>query len=281
MSLLLVMNVIWHVTTLALVTVGLAVIFGQLKIMNMAHGEFVMIGAYSAVITSAIGLPEFMQLPVCLLTSGTAAFLIEYFVARHFYGRIAGGLLATWAIGILMRETIIVFFGSNFQHVSLPIEGTTQFLGGEYPTYRLVIIGFIILFFIGMYFWHRHSRIGLKIRAMMANTNLAAAIGTNVPVLSRNAFIFGCIITSFSGWLLAPTTRVDPYMGLDYLVRSFFALIVGGFGSIEGTLVGAGTIAGGQSIVSALTNPTSGYIFVLILSILFLWRRPHGIINPH
>ena len=278
MSLLL-LNVLWQVSILALVTLGLAIIFGQLQIMNMAHGELIMIGAYSGVIANSLGLPFWAQLPLCILIAGISAIIIERLVIRHLYRRVFDSLLATWAVGILLREIVIAIFGRGFQHITTPIDGTVIVFGTTYPIYRLILIAGIIIFFSILYFYYKRSHIGLQIRAMVANPNLASSMGINVAALSRNVFIFGAVLTSVAGWLIAPTTRVDPFMGLDYLVRSFFALVVGGVGSIEGLLFGTGIIAGLQTIISTHLDQVSGYVIILLVSIGFLWRRPHGIIN--
>lgn len=275
------LNIFWQVSILALVTLGLAIIFGQLRIMNMAHGEFIMIGAYSSVISTQLELPFFMQPIICILLAVIIAVIIERFVVRHLYGKVFDSLLATWAIGILLREIVTAFFGRDYKSVSVPLPGTSSIFGTNYPTYRLFLIAMIILGFIALFLWYRKSILGTKIRAMVANPNLAMAIGIDVKKLSRNVFIFGVVITSFSGWLIAPTARVDPYMGIDYLVRSFFALVVGGLASLEGLIFGSSIIAGMQSVIALQTNLVVASVCVLIISILFLWRRPHGIINKN
>ena len=112
---------------------------------------------------------------------------------------------------------------------------------------------------------------------MVGNPDLAEAVGINTARLSAGAFIFGCCTAGLAGLILAPTIRIEPMMGLDYLIRSFFALVVGGLGSLEGLGIGAGIVAGTQSVLGAVANQTYGYLAVLSLSILFLWLKPDGI----
>ena len=112
---------------------------------------------------------------------------------------------------------------------------------------------------------------------MVGNPELAEAIGLNTARLSAGAFVFGCCTAGLAGLILAPTVRIEPMMGLDYLIRSFFALVVGGLGSLEGLGIGVGIIAGTQTFFGAVTNQTYGYLAVLTLSILFLWLKPNGI----
>ena len=151
MSSVLLLNLAWQISTLALVALGLAVVFGKLRIMNMAHGEFVMIGAYAPVITSMLGLPAWVQLPVCLICVALVALVLERTIIRHLYGRMFDSLLATWGIAILLRELVEVIFGRGYQSVPPPVSGTISVLGVDYPAYRIVVILCIILGFIGLY----------------------------------------------------------------------------------------------------------------------------------
>ena len=277
MSSVLFLNLAWQISTLALVALGLAIVFGKLQIMNMAHGEFVMIGAYAPVITSSMGLPGWLQVPMCLLTVALVAFALERTIIRHLYGRMFDSLLATWGIAILLREAVELIFGRGYQSVSPPIGGTLSILGADYPAYRIVVIIVIIVGFAALYWWNTRSKVATRIKAMVGNPDLAEAIGINTARLSAGAFIFGCCTAGLAGLILAPTIRIEPMMGLDYLIRSFFALVVGGLGNLEGLGIGAGIIAGTQSVLGAVANQTYGYLAVLTLSILFLWLKPDGI----
>ena len=277
MSSILILNILWQVSVLAIVTLGLAVVFGQLRIMNMAHGEFVMIGAYAPVITSSLGLAGPVQVVVCVLTVGLTAFAMERLVVRHFYGRPFDSLLATWGLSILLREIVELIFGRGYQSVPQTLPGTVSVLGTDYPLYRIVVMFGVIAFLGALYLWYRRSRIGTEIKAMVENPNLAQSCGINTQRLSTGCFVFGALTAGIAGMVLAPTIRVEPMMGLDYLIRSFFSLVVGGLGSFEGLLIGVGVIAGSQSLVGALFNQTYGYLFILVLSIVFLWLKPNGI----
>lgn len=277
MSSVLVVNLAWQISTLALVALGLAIVFGKLQIMNMAHGEFVMIGAYAPVITSSLGLPAWLQVPVCLLTVALVAFVLERTIIRHLYGRMFDSLLATWGIAILLREAVELIFGRGYQSVTPPISGTISVLGADYPAYRIAVILGILAGFAALFWWNARSKVATRIKAMVGNPDLAEAVGINTARLSAGAFIFGCCTAGLAGLILAPTIRIEPMMGLDYLIRSFFALVVGGLGSLEGLGIGAGIIAGTQSVLGAVANQTYGYLAVLTLSILFLWLKPDGI----
>jgi len=260
-----------------MVTVGLAIVFGQLRIMNMAHGELVMIGAYCPIMTGYFGLPAATQILVCLIVVGGVALLMERLVIRHFYGRPFDSLLATWGLSILLREIVELLFGRGYRSVTPPLSGTVTLLGTGYPAYRLVVMAGCAIFFAALVVWYRRSRIGTEIKAMAGNPRLAEACGIDTERLSAGCFVFGALTAGIAGMVLAPTVRIEPMMGLDHLIRSFFSLVVGGLGSLGGLFTGVGVIGGAQSIVSAIFSQTYGYLFVLILSIIFLWLRPDGI----
>lgn len=247
----------------------------------MAHGEFVMIGAYAPVITLSLGLPGWCQVPICLMTVGFVALALERSIIRHLYGRMFDSLLATWGISILLREGVELIFGRGYQSVSAPVPGTMHILGTDYPAYRIAVIAVIIAGFAVLIWWNARSPVATQIRAMVGNRDLAEAVGINTARLSSASFVFGCLTAGLAGMLLAPTIRIEPMIGLDYLVRSFFALVVGGLGTLEGLGLGAGLIATTQTTLGALFSQTAGYLAVLILSILFLWLKPNGIRSSH
>ena len=243
----------------------------------MAHGELVMIGAYAPVITAQLGLTGLLQIPICIISVGLTALIMERTVVRHFYGRPFDSLLATWGLSILLREIVELLFGREYQSVSSPLPGTMNLLGTDYPVYRIAVFAGVVVFFLLLLIVYKRSAIGTDIKAMVENPSLAQTVGINTERLSTGCFVFGSITAGLAGLLLAPTTRVEPMMGLDYLIRSFFALGVGGLGSLEGLFIGVSLVGGIQSTMGALLDQTYGYLFVLTLSILFLWLKPDGL----
>ncbi len=271
------LNATWQITALALLALGLALVFGLLKVMNMAHGEFVMLGAYSPVVTAAMGLPIWATLPVCIVMVGAVALIIERVVVRHLYARMFDSLLATWAVSILMRECAELAFGRQYRNIPMPIEGVTHLGGVGYPTYRLAVMAVIGVAAVALWLWYRRSQTGLRLRAMVDNPALAQASGINTARLSAGAFVTGCVMAGVAGMILAPTLGVAPGMGLDALIRSFFALVIGGLGTLEGLAIGAVVVGGVQAGLSAAFSQTFGYLGVLVLAVIFLWRRPDGL----
>jgi len=274
------LNFTWQIAALALLALGLAMVFGQLKIMNMAHGEFVMMGAYSWVLVEKFGWSPALSVPVCIVGIGTLAFLVERVLVRHLYARPFDSLLATWALSIILRECVELVFGRQFYNVSLPLQGSLNFGFVSYPAYRILVIVCVMVVFAGLWFYYRNSRLGLRLRAMVENPNLAQAHGINTTRLSTSVFVLGCIFAGLAGLILAPTLSVYPSMGIDALIRSFFALIIGGLGSLEGLAIGTTIVSGMQSGLSAVFSQTVGYLGVLVLAVIFIWRRPNGLYTP-
>ena len=272
-----VLNAIYAVATLGLVVLGLAVVFGWLGVMNMAHGEFVMLGAYSAVIAQQAGWHPLASIPIALLSCGLVGVVVEWAIIRRLYNRPFDTLLATWGLSILMRKCVELVFGREYRSLDQSLTGPVAVFGVGYPLYRIVLIVAIFALFGGLYVGYRRSVTGARIQAMVINPELASSLGIDTARLARSAFVFGTATAGLAGALLAPLVRVEPFMGIDYLLMSFFALVVGGLGSFEGLAIGSTTIGGGNSLASALFGNTGGYLTVLVISILFLWLKPRGL----
>ena len=272
-----VLNAIYAVATLGLVVLGLAVVFGWLGVMNMAHGEFVMLGAYSAVIAQQAGWHPLASIPIALLSCGLVGAFVEWAIIRRLYSRPFDTLLATWGLSILMRKCVELVFGREYRSLDQSLTGPVAVFGVGYPLYRIVLIVAIFALFGGLYVGYRRSVTGARIQAMVINPELASSLGIDTARLARSAFVFGTATAGLAGALLAPLVRVEPFMGIDYLLMSFFALVVGGLGSFEGLAIGSTTIGGGNSLASALFGNTGGYLTVLVISILFLWLKPRGL----
>ena len=271
-------NVVYAVSTLAVLALGLAVIFGLLGVLNIAHGEFVMIGAYCAYLIQSWQWPYLVALPLALAICGVIGWAVEWIMIRPLYRRPFDTLVATWGLSLLLRKIAEGIFGLGFRSVAIPLPGTVDFLGTQYPIYRLVLIAMSLAVVAGLVIWYGSSRTGSRIRAMVSNPELAQAQGISVRQLAAGTFVAGTCLAGLGGVMIAPLAPVQPFMGLDYVLRAFFVLIVGGLGSVLGLFSGAAVIGGFDSVISAATTTTDGYFAVLVLAILFLWLRPRGII---
>lgn len=270
-------NIVYAVTTLAVLVLGLAVVFGLLGVLNIAHGEFIMAGAYCAYVVEANGWPFLAAVPFALLICGVLGAVVERGLIRPLYQRPFDTLVATWGLSLLLRKTAEAIFGLGYKSLDMPISGTFDFLGVDYPTYRLALIVLCAVVLVALVLWYRNSRTGMRIKAMIGNPELAQAYGISVKKLAARTFVVGTCLAGLGGVMVAPLVPVQPFMGLDYILKAFFVLVVGGLGSMLGLLSGALVIGGLDSLVSALIDGTYGYLTVLVVAILFLWLKPRGI----
>lgn len=273
------LNVAYEITTLFIIVLGLAIVFGLLRVMNLAHGEFIMIGAYAAYFCQNQGWPYIVAIPFALAVGAVLGYLIEATLIRHLYHRPFDTLLVTWGLSFMLREVIELVYGKGFQSLTNPMPGSIEVLGEPYPTYRIMVMAVAILAVAGLAVWYRLSLTGAKVKAMVENPELAQATGIRVERLAQHTFVVGTCFGALAGVMVAPLTRVEPFMGLDYILTSFFVLVVGGLGSLVGLAAGAGVIGGIQSIVANLSGETSSYFSVLLVAIFFLWLKPHGLVS--
>jgi urea ABC transporter permease protein UrtB len=271
------LNVVYGVTTLTVLVLGLAVIFGLLGVLNIAHGEFIMAGAYCAYVIQASGWPFLAAFPLALIVCGALGLVVERGLIRPLYARPFDTLVATWGLSLLLRKVAEAIFGMGFHSVDMPLAGTIALLGTDYPAYRLALIVGAVVVLTGLFLWFRLSRTGTRIQAMVGNRELAEAVGIPVRRLAAYAFVAGTCLAGLAGVMIAPLVPVQPFMGLDYVLKTFFVLVVGGLGTVMGVLSGAAVIGGLDSVVSAAIDATYGYLTVLVVAILFLWLKPRGL----
>ena len=271
------LNIVFGVTTLAMIALGLAVTFGMLGVLNLAHGEFVMMDAFCALVVDRAGAPFLLAVPLALLVCGGVGLIVEVLLIRPLYRRPFDTLVATWGLSLLLRKLAEAGFGLGFNSVAVPLAGTMTLLGTDYPTYRLMLIVVCVTIIGALFAWYGTSRAGLRIRAMVGNPDLARALGMPVKRLATTTFVVGSCLAGLAGVMVAPLVPVHPYLGLDYVIKSFFVLVVGGLGSVLGVVAGTGVIGGLDSLMSAVFGSTQAYFTVLVVAILFLWLKPRGL----
>jgi len=271
------LNALFAVAVLALIALGLAVVFGLLGVLNLAHGELVMVGAYCAYVAQTHGWPFVAALPLAIAVCGVLGLVVERWLVRPLYHRPFDTLVVTWGLSLLLRKCAEALFGLGYQSINEPLGGTLDVLGATYPRYRLLLIAISIVVLGALLLWYGRSRTGTRIQAMVGNPELARALGIPVTTFASATFVVGTCLAGLGGVMIAPLVPVQPFMGLDHILMSFFVLVVGGLGSVGGLVTGSTVIGGTNSVVSALSDSTGGYFCVLALAILFLWLRPRGI----
>ncbi|ACM31280.1 branched-chain amino acid ABC transporter permease [Agrobacterium rhizogenes] len=273
------LNLGYDVLVLAILTLGLAVSMGLLGVLNIAHGEMVMVGAYCGLSVQHLELSYFLAVPLAFVVCGALGFLAERLIIRPLKYDGFATLLGTWGLGMAIREIVKLLWGNGYQSVDLPIAGTVNLFGSTFPGWRLFVMScaFLVLVFVAI--WYLRTSTALRIRAMVSNPVLAQAVGINSSRLSTQTFVFSSAAAGIAGVLIAPTVPVEPSMGILLVVNSFFSLVVGGYGTIAGLLSGAVAIGGSQSILATQLSPSMAYLVVLAIAIIFLWRRPRGLFS--
>ncbi|WP_153771496.1 urea ABC transporter permease subunit UrtB [Labrenzia sp. CE80] len=275
-------------SVLLLAAIGLAITFGVMGVINMAHGEMVMIGAYTTFVvqelirSSAPGLFEyslFIALPLAFLVSGAIGVGIERGVIRWLYGRPLETLLATWGISLILQQAVRSIFGPTNREVGNPdwMSGAFE-LGQLTITYnRMWIVVFAILVFAGLMLVLKKTSFGLFTRAVTQNRRMAASMGIRTPWIDAMTFGLGSGIAGIAGVALSQIDNVSPNLGQGYIIDSFMVVVFGGVGNLWGTLVGAMTLGVVNKFLEPYAGAVLGKILVLVFIILFIQKRPRGL----
>ena len=292
-------------SVLLVVAIGLAITFGLMGVINMAHGEFIAIGAYTAyviqnIFAAGLKLSPFgfslsipgmnlesgantyfiLAIPASFLVAALIGILLERSVIRFLYKRPLESLLATWGISLVIQQILKFIFGSNNVQVSSPawLSGNWTVNDIIFGWNRVFVIGFAVLIIVLTWLMLNKTSLGLLIRAVMQNRNMAACMGIRTERVNTMTFAFGCGLAGLAGAFLSQIGNVGPSMGQLYIVDSFMTVVVGGVGNILGTVISAlGIGMADQTLQQYLGNPVIGKILVLGFIILFLQWRPAGL----
>ena len=267
------------VTTAAIlfaVASGLMIILGVMKLINFAHGAFLTIGGYAALVVTQLGWNAWLAAPFAALVGLVLGVLIERLVIRPLYARPLDAILATWGLGIVIGQLITIGFGREVQFVQSPVSGAIPFLGQSYSLYRLLLV--VIAVALGgalaalLYF----TRFGLTARAVIMNEDLARGLGIDSDKVRLVTFGLGAALASMAGALITPLLAVEPNMGLPWLVNSFMLVLVSGV-SLLGLGLASLILGGAQVVVSTYLSPVIGGLTIVVLAAVILRIRPQGL----
>jgi branched-chain amino acid transport system permease protein len=271
------LEILYMIAFLALISAGLAVVFGMMRVINLAHGEFVMIGGYTTIASFQAGIDIwFAMLVLSPLVVGILGLLVERIVVRHLYGRMIDTMLATWGLSLLMVGLVTLIFGNTAVSVPAPIQ---SYQVGQYQMggYNLFIIAIAILVVLGLWLVLRHTRVGLIARGAMQNADVASSLGYNPQRIYMWTFAAGAALSGLAGGVMAPLTGLLPSSGSLYIAKAFITVITGGAAIISGTLASAAIFGTINQIVSFGSTPVIGEIAMLALAIILLRLMPQGI----
>ena len=271
------LEILYMIAFLALTSAGLAVVFGMMRVINLAHGEFVMIGGYVTIFANRAGIDIwFAMLVLAPLVVGAIGLIVERIVIRHLYGRMIDTMLATWGLSLLMVGLVTLIFGNTAVSVTAPI-GSYQAGAYQMGGYNLFIIAIAILVMLVLWLILRYTRIGLIARGAMQNADVASSLGYNPQKIYMWTFTAGAALSGLAGGVLAPLTGLLPSSGSLYIAKSFITVITGGAAIISGTLASSTIFGTINQIVSFGSTPVIGEIAMLALAIVLLRLMPQGI----
>jgi branched-chain amino acid transport system permease protein/urea transport system permease protein len=275
----LVLNGLTLISILMLVAIGLAIVYGLMNVINMAHGEFVTIGAFTLSAVERVSGSYWLGFFLAPLVGAALGSVIERTMIRYLYMRPTSTILATWGLSLVLQQSLQLAFGSAPQLVESPMTASMHFLGVAYPAYRIWLIGVALSIVLGCFAVLRWTRLGLDVRTAIQDREMAEALGIDTKRVYQIAFIAGAALASLAGVLIAPLTAVIAQMGVNYLARSFFVVIVGGTGSIAGVAVGGGFVGGIETVLNYEIPATVSQAVVLVLAIIIVRFRPRGLIQ--
>ena len=271
----LILDIVTTAALLFIISSGLLIVFGVMKIINFAHAAFVTVGGYAALVGSRLGLPWALVLPLAFATGAVCGAVTEATIVRWLYQRPLDAILATWGLGIVIGQIITLIFGREVQFVQAPIIGTVGLLGVDYSAYRIVMIAAAIIIAVVFTALLSGTRLGLTTRAVIMNEMLAQELGVDSSRVRLVTFAIGSGLAALSGALITPLSSVDPNMGLPWLISAFMLVMVSG-GSLF-ALAGSCVVLGGiQVIVSTFVNAILGGLTIAICAAIVLRIRPEG-----
>jgi urea transport system permease protein len=275
-------------SVLLLAAAGLAITFGVMGVINMAHGEMVMIGAYTtfvmqelvkAVAPGAVDYALLISIPAAFIVAGAIGIAIERGIIRFLYGRPLETLLATWGVSLILQQAIRTWFGASNVQVSTPtyMRGSFEAFGLQITYGRLWIIIVTLIAFALLLLFMRRSTLGLQMRAVTQNRRMASAMGIRTGRVDALTFGLGCGIAGIAGVALSQIDNVAPNLGQNYIVDCFMVVVFGGVGSLWGTLVSAFSLGIANKLLEPVAGAVLAKIFILLLLILFIQKRPRGL----
>jgi urea transport system permease protein len=274
------MNGFSVVAILIIAALGLAIVFGVAGVINMAHGEFIMVGAYTAAVVGKLGGNTFVAMPVAFIVVGLLGLAIERGIVQWIYDRPLETLLATWGVGIILQTVVKLIFGPELYYVGAPriLNGGFHLIGRlPFPYYRLFLVVVAALMLTLVFYVIFKTDFGLKVRAVRRNRAIAGCLGIDTARVDMMIFVFGSGLAGVAGAVLAPIKSVSTTMGFPYAVDSFMVLVLGGVGNLWGVLAGSGVIGEAETVLSFIFNNVIGRLLVFLFIVIIIRLVPRGI----
>lgn len=268
-------------SVLAISALGLSLVFGVMRIVNIAHGEFFMLGAIIAYYSSTIIGAPFWAYIVAILVApllvGGAAYAADFLILRRLKYQVGSTIVATIALLYIFQQLILTIYGPDARPVEAPVYFRVVFPWFGYSGHKLVVAGASIVLLLGTWLWITRTKLGLYMRATQQNPEMAQSFGVPVKRVYAIVFALGAMFAALAGVLVVPIQQAHYLMGLNPLIMSFIVVVIGGLGSLKGTIVAAVLVGLGDGIVTVLFSPTLAKIIITLIVALIIVIRPHGL----
>ncbi len=261
---------------LLIATIGLAVVFGLMGVINLAHGEFLMIGAYTALTMTQWGVPYALSIPIAVAVTMTIGATVEILIISRLYGRLFDTMLATWGLSIAFYQLAVLIFGTVTPGIGMPRYSLKI---GDYSLagYPLLMIAVAALMALFVYALMTRTAYGRKARAAIQVPEMAQAIGIDSSRVNTLTFAIGCGLAGFAGAVLLPIVPATPSMGFAFVIKAFLTVVVAGPVTLTGSVLAAIGLGGGASITASFLTSVAGDAFFFLITALLLWLFPMGI----
>jgi branched-subunit amino acid ABC-type transport system permease component len=268
--------VVYAVAILMLVSLGLAVIFGMMKVINLAHGEFMMLGAYTCFFCVNAGAPLWVGFLAAAVAVGLFGIIVERIMIQFLYGRIVDTLLATWGLSLFLVGLVTTLLGPTARSVPTQF-GSVSFGGTSFSTYNFVLIAMAIGMVALTWVLARYTKAGLIVRGTMQDATIASALGVNRRLVFTSTFGYGAALAGLAGAVLVPITGASPTLGLFFVAKSFINVIIGGHLPLIGTVAASSLLGSIDGFVSFIWSSVIGEVTMLIVAVILLRLLPLGI----
>jgi branched-chain amino acid transport system permease protein len=272
-------DVLAFISVMVLIVLGLGVIASMMGIFNFAHGEFVLLGAYTVYLFENWGLSAWAGILAAPVVLALVGLVLERLVIRRFYAAPIIAMLGTYAIGLVIREIVRGLLGGHYKSISEPIAGVITVFGVDFSAWRSVIVLTTVAIVAGTWLFLARTSVGLQVRGSLENPNLARACGISTTTLYAFTFAFGAALAGLAGALIVPLYQLSADIGTRFLVQAFLSVMLGGVGTFEGPVLGAAAVGGMAAGLPWFVIPVLADPLVFIIALIIVKLRPQGFIT--
>ena len=272
-------DVLAFISVMVLIVLGLGVIASMMGIFNFAHGEFVLLGAYTVYLFESSGLSAWAGIVAAPVVLALIGLVLERLVIRRFYAAPIIAMLGTYAVGLVIREIVRGLLGGHYKSISEPIAGVITVFGVDFSAWRTVIVLLTVAIVAGTWLFLARTSVGLQVRGSLENPNLARACGISTTRLYAFTFAFGAALAGLAGALIVPLYQLSADIGTRFLVQAFLSVMLGGVGTFEGPVLGAAAVGGMAAGLPWLVIPVLADPLVFVIALIIVKLRPQGFIT--